>query len=99
MLTLSHYGLSRLTYCNSARDLLAGLCAFYTSPMYKRLGTQSSTFLLFAVSFLVCIPVYVFYWKGPQVRERSKWAEKVKIEQEKVARVRDAMRTRRDQLV
>ena len=51
------------------------------------------------MSFLVCIPVYVFYWKGPQVRERSKWAEKVKIEQEKVARVRDAMRTRRDHLV
>jgi len=71
-----------------SRDLLAGLCAFYTGPMYKSLGTQKSTFLLFAVSVLVCIPVYVFYWKGPAVRARSKWAEKIKKEQEKMAELR-----------
>ncbi|KAK7182214.1 hypothetical protein DPSP01_006935 [Paraphaeosphaeria sporulosa] len=81
-----------------SRDLLAGLCAFYTGPMYKSLGTQNSTFLLFGVSFLVCIPVYIFYWKGPQVRGRSKWAEKVKVEQEKMARVRDEIKARRQQL-
>ncbi|KAF9735529.1 major facilitator superfamily transporter [Paraphaeosphaeria minitans] len=81
-----------------SRDLLAGLCAFYTGPMYKSLGTQNSTFLLFGVSFLVCIPVYIFYWKGPQVRARSKWAEKVKVEQEKMARVRDEIKARRQQL-
>lgn len=80
-----------------SRDLLAGLCAFYTGPMYKSLGTQNSTFLLFAVSFLVCIPVYIFYWKGPQVRARSKWAEKVKVEQQKMARVRDEIKARRQQ--
>lgn len=63
--------------------------------MYKSLGTQNATFLLFAVSFLVCIPVYIFYWKGPQVRARSKWAEKVKVEQEKMARLREEITARR----
>ncbi|KAJ4286257.1 hypothetical protein N0V90_013291 [Kalmusia sp. IMI 367209] len=81
-----------------SRDLLAGLCAFYTGPMYKSLGTQNSTFLLFGVSFLVCIPVYVFYWKGPKVRERSKWAEKVKIEQVKMSVMRAQTKERRGQM-
>ena len=30
----------------------------------------ASTFLGF-VSIVVIIPIYVFYWKGPQIRERS----------------------------
>jgi hypothetical protein len=67
--------------------------------MYKSLGTQNSTFLLFAVSFLVCIPVYIFYWKGPQVRARSKWAEKVQVEQAKMTRVRNEIRRRQHQEV
>ncbi|PVH97620.1 multidrug transporter [Periconia macrospinosa] len=65
-----------------SRDLLAGLCAIYTGPMYKKLGIQNSTFLLFGVSVLVCIPVYVFYWKGPEIRAKSKMAEKIKAEKE-----------------
>ncbi|KAF1970926.1 MFS general substrate transporter [Bimuria novae-zelandiae CBS 107.79] len=81
-----------------ARDLLAGLCAFYTGPMYKALGTRTPTFLLFTVSCLVCIPVYVFYWKGHWFRERSRWAAKVKVEQEKIARVRDEIKARRQQV-
>lgn len=67
-----------------SRDLLAGLCALYTGPMYKNLGMQVSTFLLFGLSVLVCIPVYVFYWKGPAIRAKSKLAEKVKAEKERM---------------
>ncbi|KAF2877018.1 major facilitator superfamily domain-containing protein [Massariosphaeria phaeospora] len=74
-----------------ARDLLAGLCALYTKPMYDTLGIKKVTLLLFAVALMVCIPVYVFYWKGHQIRARSKWAEKVKAEKEKAAIARQRM--------
>lgn len=60
-----------------ARDFLAGMCALYTGPMYKKLKPKISGLLLFAVSFVVCIPVYVIYWKGPQIRKRSKMAQEV----------------------
>ena len=59
------------------RDFLAGICALYTGPMYKNLGIQNSTLLLFGVAFAFCIPVYVFYWKGPAIRKKSKFAEQL----------------------
>lgn len=64
-----------------ARDFLAGMCALYTGPMYKALKPKNSGLLLFAVSFVVCIPVYVIYWKGPQIRRRSKMAQEVAREE------------------
>lgn len=60
-----------------ARDLLAGICALYTGPMYHTLGVKNSNLLLFAVSFVVCIPVYVIYWKGPVIRRRSPMAQEI----------------------
>jgi hypothetical protein len=30
--------------------------------------------LLAGLAFLVTIPIYVFYWKGPAIRARSKFA-------------------------
>lgn len=58
-----------------ARDLLAGISAMYAVPMYEKISPSlsyqwASTFLGF-VSIVVIIPIYVFYWKGPQIRERS----------------------------
>jgi MFS family permease len=65
------------------RDVLAGICSFYTGPMYHNLGNQKSAFLLFGLSVGVCIPVYIIYRKGPQIRARSKYARE--IEEERVA--------------
>ncbi|KAF1958686.1 MFS general substrate transporter [Byssothecium circinans] len=81
-----------------ARDFLAGLCAFYTGPMYRKLGTQNSIFLLFGLSALVCIPVYVFYFKGAQIRAGSKWAEDIKKEKEKMVLIRQAVEDKRKAL-
>jgi hypothetical protein len=64
-----------------ARNFLAGMCALYTGPMYKMLKPKNSGLLLFAVSFVVCIPVYVIYWKGLQIRRRSKMAQEVAQEE------------------
>ena len=61
-----------------SRDVLAGICSFYTGPMYHKLGNQNATFLLFGLSVLVTIPVFVIYRYGPQIRARSKYAKEVK---------------------
>jgi MFS family permease len=73
------------------RDVLAGLCSFYTGPMYHGLGVTNATWVLFAISFVVSIPVYVIYKKGPQIRERSKYAREVENERQANAEARRTM--------
>ncbi|PYH62003.1 MFS general substrate transporter [Aspergillus niger CBS 101883] len=61
------------------RDLLAGIAAMYTTPMYENIGdkwhVEYATTILACLSCLVVLPIYIFYWKGPQIRERSKFAQ------------------------
>lgn len=66
-----------------SRDVLAGICSFYTGPMYHKLGNQNSTWLLFGLSVLVCIPVYWIYREGPKIRAKSKYAKDVEAERQK----------------
>ncbi|XP_014559172.1 hypothetical protein COCVIDRAFT_13793 [Bipolaris victoriae FI3] len=82
-----------------ARDVLAGICSFYTGPMYKKLGVQNSTWVLFAVSAGVCIPMFWIYKWGPRIRARSKYAEKIQEEREKNAAAKEAMQSRREALL
>ncbi|KAI9867090.1 MAG: hypothetical protein M1830_005857 [Pleopsidium flavum] len=62
-----------------ARDFLAGVAAMYASPFYKNLGQKYTleypTTILACLAFCVTIPIYIFYWKGPAIRERSKFAQ------------------------
>ncbi|KAL2865052.1 putative MFS multidrug transporter [Aspergillus lucknowensis] len=62
-----------------ARDFLAGLSAMYATPMYTNIGgrlhLQWASTILGVLAIFVTIPIYVFYWKGPQIRERSKFAQ------------------------
>lgn len=62
-----------------ARDFLAGIATMYSTPMYENIGgkrhLQWASTLLGCLAILVAIPIYVFYWKGPQIRERSKFAQ------------------------
>ncbi|KAI9724383.1 MAG: hypothetical protein M1812_000451 [Candelaria pacifica] len=65
-----------------ARDFLAGIAAMYSVPMYEgfggkgyRLHLEWPTTFLAIVAIFVTIPIYVFYWKGPEVRKRSKFAQ------------------------
>ena len=69
-----------------ARDFLAGIATFYATPLYTNLGQSNplewaSTLLAF-LAVLVAIPVYVFYWKGPTIREKSKFAQSLSSEKE-----------------
>jgi MFS family permease len=69
------------------RDFLAGMCALYTGPMYKKLGIRNSYLVLFGLATLFCVPVYVFYFKGAAIRARSKFATKLAKQMEKQERL------------
>ncbi|TQN64876.1 putative transporter [Colletotrichum shisoi] len=62
-----------------ARDFLAGVAAMYSTPLYENIGdsrhTEYASTVLACLAFLVTIPVYLIYWKGPVIRERSKFAQ------------------------
>jgi hypothetical protein len=72
-----------------ARDFFAGISAMYASPLYHNLGTfprpavNYATTLLASLSVLIVIPIYVFYWFGPQIRDRSKFAKTLEQDREK----------------
>ncbi|KAF2110101.1 major facilitator superfamily domain-containing protein [Lophiotrema nucula] len=83
-----------------ARDLLAGMCAIYTKPLYSRLGLKNASLLLFGLSVFVCVPVYIFYRWGEWVRLHSKFAQD--LAQKQTARKQakeNAMANHRESLV
>ncbi|TFY59216.1 hypothetical protein EVJ58_g5919 [Rhodofomes roseus] len=70
-----------------ARDFLAGIAALYATPLYTNLGSHSlewASTLLGFLAILVAIPVYIFYWKGPQIRARSRFAQELVHRAERV---------------
>lgn len=69
-----------------ARDFLAGISILFATPMYMNIGKkqpdgthalhlQWASTILGILGVLVCIPVYLFYWKGPYIRRKSKFAQ------------------------
>lgn len=70
-----------------ARDLLAGLSAMYATPMYKNIGgkfhLQWASTILGCLAIFVTIPIYVFYWKGPQIRASSKFAQTLEADRQR----------------
>jgi hypothetical protein len=44
---------------------------------------NNASTILGALSCLIVIPIYVFYWWGPQIRDRSKFAKSLSAEREK----------------
>ncbi|KAM7207177.1 Major facilitator superfamily domain containing protein [Naviculisporaceae sp. PSN 640] len=63
-----------------ARDFLAGVLTIPATPFYLNIGPERLHFQL-AGTILACISavlvtaVYVVYWKGPWLRQRSKFAQ------------------------
>jgi MFS family permease len=86
--TYGEYSASATGGNGFARDFLAGICALYTGPMYHNLGIRNSSLLLFGLSFALCIPVFVFYYNGPAIRKRSKFAMKLAEKKEEMASVK-----------
>jgi MFS family permease len=86
--TYGEYSASATGGNGFARDFLAGICALYTGPMYHRLGIRNSSLLLFGLSLALCIPVFVFYYNGPAIRKKSKFAMQLAEKKEKMTNVK-----------
>lgn len=69
-----------------ARDLLGGIAQMYAGPLYDNIGGkfhyQWASTLLGCLAVLCTIPIYIFYWKGPIIRKKSKFAQEISREQE-----------------
>lgn len=80
-----------------ARDILAGVAGLYAHPFYINVGTDPNWKLVWPTVILAClaipvtIPIYVFYYKGPELRLRSPFA----MELEKSRRARIANKLKR----
>ncbi|RAK80850.1 MFS general substrate transporter [Aspergillus fijiensis CBS 313.89] len=84
-----------------ARDFLAGIATMYATPLYENIGGKfhlawAST-LLGCIAALVAVPIYIFYWKGPAIRRRSKFAQTLAADREKHAG-RRASRLREEEM-
>ncbi|KAF2139779.1 uncharacterized protein K452DRAFT_275302 [Aplosporella prunicola CBS 121167] len=65
-----------------ARDFLAGIAALYATPLYSNVGPSNrhlpyASTILGCLAVLVTIPIYIFYFYGPEIRARSKFALKI----------------------
>ena len=71
-----------------ARDFLAGISSLYARRLYMDLGHGSlkrfhlsfGSTLLAGLAVVMTVPIYVFYFYGPQIRARSKFAIKLAAE-------------------
>lgn len=84
------YGASATGGNDLARDFLAGVAALYAHPFYENVGGEKwhliyPTVILACLAIPIVIPIYIFYWKGPQLRLRSKFAQE--LEQQRQARI------------
>ncbi|PPJ50340.1 hypothetical protein CBER1_05899 [Cercospora berteroae] len=73
------------------RDFLAGIAALYTVPMYENIApggdymTVWPTFMLACIGGFLVLPVYYFFFKGANLRAKSKYASQLEKEREQEA--------------
>ncbi|KAI4694742.1 hypothetical protein J4E81_006341 [Alternaria sp. BMP 2799] len=64
-----------------ARDFLAGVLTLPATPFFSNIGGENhlayASTILFAISLLLVVSVYVIYWKGPELRKRSPFAQQL----------------------
>lgn len=65
-----------------ARDFLAGVAALYAHPFYENVGGEKwhliyPTVILACLAIPISIPIYLFYWKGSNLRLKSKFAQEL----------------------
>lgn len=66
-----------------SRDFLAGVLTIPATPFFTNIGASSgknleyASTILFCIAFVLVLAVYVIYWKGPALRKRSPFAQRL----------------------
>ncbi|EHK44927.1 hypothetical protein TRIATDRAFT_38398 [Trichoderma atroviride IMI 206040] len=66
-----------------SRDFLAGVLTIPATPFFTNIGASSgknleyASTILFCIAFILVLAVYVIYWKGPTLRKRSPFAQRL----------------------
>jgi len=64
-----------------ARDVLAGILTVPATPFYTNIGAEKglnleyASTILFCISSVLVLAIYVIYWKGPELRRNSPFAQ------------------------
>lgn len=74
-----HYPVSSTGDNGMSREFLAGIAAMYSITFYEvvpgKYKLAIPTMVLGCIAILVTIPIYLFYWYGPTIRAKSKFAQ------------------------
>lgn len=65
-----------------ARDILAGALTVPATPFFSNIGAPTrnleyASTILFCISCLLVLSVYIIYWKGPVMRKKSPFAQQL----------------------
>ncbi|KAM0519549.1 hypothetical protein ACHAPE_003725 [Trichoderma viride] len=66
-----------------SRDFLAGVLTIPATPFFTNIGASSgknleyASTILFCIAFILVLAVYIIYWKGPALRKRSPFAQRL----------------------
>ncbi|KAJ4320454.1 hypothetical protein N0V84_005845 [Fusarium piperis] len=83
---------------STCRSLFAVVLPLATTPMFRRLGIPGACSLLGGLSALMCIIPFVFIWKGPSIRARSRFCIALRERKEEMQRKEDEARARLERI-
>ncbi|OAQ80291.1 bicyclomycin resistance protein [Purpureocillium lilacinum] len=76
------------------RSLLAVVLPLATTPMFARLGISGACALLGGLSAAMCVIPFVFIWKGPKIRSKSRFCIALRERKEEMLRKAEEERQR-----
>ncbi|RSM03239.1 hypothetical protein CDV31_010583 [Fusarium ambrosium] len=83
---------------STCRSLFAVVLPLTTTPMFRRLEIPGACSLLGGLSALMCIIPFVFIWKGPSIRARSRFCIALRERKEEMQRREDEARARLERI-
>ncbi|VZH88605.1 unnamed protein product [Fusarium fujikuroi] len=81
---------------STTRSLFAVVLPLATKPMFRQLHINGACSLLGGLSTLMCFIPFVFIWKGPSIRSRSKFCIALRERKEEMQRKEDEARARKE---
>lgn len=80
------YAASANAAASTCRSLFAVVLPLATTHMFARLGISGACALLGGLSAAMCVIPFVFIWKGPDIRARSRFCIALKERKEEMLR-------------